>query len=323
MQRVTTVAELRDAVRGARGGGARVGFVPTLGALHDGHLANVREMATRSQLRVVSIFVNPLQFGPGEDFAAYPRDLDGDDAALSQLGDDAPDLVYAPEVREVYPGFEPGVGTGIATTVSVARLNETLCGASRPGHFDGVATVVAKLLNQVQPDVACFGRKDFQQLQVIRRMVADLDLPVEIVGVPTVREPDGLAMSSRNTYLDDEERRAARCLSQGLRSAVLAAREARGADGPVTAGLLRDAALGTIQAEPRARVDYIEAVDPDTLAPPDPGAAETGGADGGEVRELLVALAVHVGPARLIDNVVVGDIEDEQRLLDATDGDDG
>lgn len=316
MERVTTVAELRRRVRAARGDGRRVGFVPTLGALHEGHLTNVREMASRADLKVVSIFVNPLQFGPDEDFDAYPRDLDGDQETLATLGRDAPDVVYAPHVREVYPGFEPGVGTGIATTVSVDGLTRTLCGESRPGHFDGVCTVVAKLLNQVQPDVACFGRKDFQQLQVIRRMVVDLDLPVEIVGVPTVREPDGLALSSRNAYLDADDRGAARCLSQGLRAAVLAARERRREGRPPSAEVLRDAAAGRIEEEPRARVDYVEAVDPATLAPPDHG----GTATGGEVTELLVALAVNVGPARLIDNVVVGDIDDEDRLLAATGG---
>jgi pantoate--beta-alanine ligase len=269
---------------------------------------------------VVSIFVNPTQFGPGEDLASYPRDLEGDEAALADLGDDAPDLVFAPSVEEMYPHER-------VTTVKVEGLTDVLCGASRPGHFDGVGTVVTKLLNIVEPDVAAFGRKDFQQLTIIRALVRDLDLPVEILPTPTVREPDGLALSSRNAYLDDDERGAALALSQALADAVEAARAARADGRAPDPQVLAEAARATLAAQPLVRPDYLEVRDPDTLAPPDPatgGEADggrdpaRGGGDGTTGPRLLVAVAAHVGPARLIDNVVVGDLDDEDRLLAAT-----
>ncbi len=303
-----------------------------MGALHAGHLSLVETCHDHADLVVVSIFVNPAQFAPGEDLEAYPRDLAGDEAALRDLGARAPHLVFAPGVEEVYPRER-------LTTVTVRGLNHVLCGRSRPTHFDGVTTVVSKLLNIVQPDVAVFGRKDFQQLTIIRRMVDDLDIPVEIVGGAIVREPDGLAMSSRNRYLEGEERTAARVVSRALRAAVEAARDARTRGQRPSAGMLREVAGVTLSAEPRARTDYVEVLDPGSLAPPDTtdttgttpdaSARGEGGGDAGtgprpgateDPQQLLVAVAAYVGAARLIDNVVVGDHADEERLLAATSG---
>jgi pantoate--beta-alanine ligase len=322
MHRITTVADLRARVAAARVEGQRIGLVPTMGALHDGHLSLVSHARTLADLVVVSIFVNPTQFAEGEDLDAYPRDLEGDEAALASLGPDAPDLVFAPTVAEMYPGGVPP-----RTQVRVTGLTERLCGTSRPTHFDGVALVVSKLHNVVAPDVAVYGRKDFQQLRVIQQMAADLNQPVEVVGGPTVREPDGLAMSSRNAYLQGEQRAAARVLSQGLRAGVLAARRAREQGDVPTVGMIRDAVTVTIDAEPQARIDYVDVVDVDTLAPPDvhpareqapgPASAPAPPPPTGEAR-WLVAVAVHIGQARLIDNVVIGDLDDEDRLLAAT-----
>ncbi|MFT5222194.1 MAG: pantoate--beta-alanine ligase [Glaciecola sp.] len=326
MQRVTTIADLRHAVAGARSAGARIGFVPTMGALHRGHLCLVEQMREHSDFVVVSIFVNPTQFAPTEDLAAYPRDIDADQAALASLGPHAPDLVFAPSVAEVYP--TPGF-----TTVHVEGLGDRLCGASRPTHFDGVTTVVAKLLHMVKPDVAMFGRKDFQQLTVIRRMVADLNLDVDIQGGLTVREPDGVAMSSRNAYLSDQERLAARALSQALRAAVLAARGDLGPGAGAKTNFLRAAAARRLADESLITLDYLEVLHPENLEPvggPEPfdpatssgGEAgnprETAGGKHGQPTRMLVAIAAHVGPARLIDNVVIGDQQDEDALLAAT-----
>ncbi len=330
MRRVTTIAELRAAVAAARHDGARIGLVPTMGALHAGHVSLVDQARDLADFVVVSIFVNPAQFAPGEDLDAYPRDIAGDEAAMAALGDRAPDLVFAPSVEEVYP--RPRL-----TTVHVAELGGKLCGASRPIHFDGVTTVVAKLFNLVQPDVAVFGRKDFQQLTIVRRMVADLDMPVEVVGGRTVREPDGVAMSSRNRYLMGEDREAARVLSQALRAAVLTAREqrasARAGNAPESetdAAAVLAAARRTLSDESRATIDYVEVLDPEDLTPVagpppldpqgTPGVRGGGEAVGkrGEGTRLLVAIAAHVGPARLIDNVVIGELDDEDALLAAT-----
>jgi pantoate--beta-alanine ligase len=318
VRRVTTIAGIREAVAEARAAGRRIGLVPTMGALHEGHLSLVRLAATHADTVVVSIFVNPTQFDRADDLEAYPRDLEGDEAALAALGSSAPALVFVPAAREVYP--RPGL-----TTVHVAGLTEPMEGASRAGHFDGVATVVTKLFNIVGPDVAVFGRKDVQQLQVIRRMVADLDVPVEIVPGPTVREPGGLALSSRNRRLDAHQRQAAGSLSQALGAAVAAARAARAAGRRPDPGVLRQEALATLAAAPEVDVDYVEVVDPDTLAPPDgPRGEAASPADatstatstaGGD--RLIVAVAASVGPVRLIDNVEVGDADDEGRLLAA------
>ncbi len=343
MKTVHTVTELRATVAAARVQDQSVALVPTMGALHAGHLSLVRrarEHVTHTTVPdggagagfvVVSIFVNQMQFAPHEDYEIYPRDFQADEARLAGLGACAPDLVYAPSREEMYP--RPPL-----TTISVARLGQRLEGAARSGHFEGVCLVVNKLLNQVEPDAAFFGRKDYQQLQVVRRMITDLDLPVKVIGVPTVREPDGVAMSSRNAFLSGEDRLAARCLSRALAAAVQAAQAARARKEPPDPEVLRRSALATIRCEPRARVDYVEVADPDTLAPPDENRGEVHGHARGLTaltsepfeepqrgqepakrhRELVVAVAVHIGQTRLIDNVVVGDLDDERRLLEAT-----
>jgi len=220
MQTVNTKAQVRAAVAAARSEGRVIGLVPTMGALHAGHLALVERSVAECGFTVVSVFVNPTQFGPGEDLERYPRTLQADVQLCQQAG---ADLVFAPSADEMY-------AADAATTVHVARLTEGLCGAFRPGHFDGVTTVVCKLLNIAQPDRAYFGEKDYQQLVVVRRMVADLDLPVEVISVPTVREADGLAMSSRNRYLTPEQRAVAPALHRALLAGAAAAR--RGACHP-------------------------------------------------------------------------------------------
>lgn len=302
MERVTTSAELRSKVAALRSGGATIGFVPTMGALHDGHLALVRLAAARSDAVVVSIFVNPTQFDRPEDLNAYPRDLAGDERALAGLGERAPALVFAPHPGEMYP--RPP-----ATRVTVEGLSEHLCGAARPGHFDGVGLIVVKLLDIVAPDLVVFGRKDRQQLQIVRRIVADLDLPVEVVAGPTVRESDGVALSSRNRRLDADQRVAARALSRALRTAVLLVREARAAGRVPEVASIAAAAM-TALAVPGVEAEYLEIVDPDTMQPIQGALPMHGTA--------VVAVAARVAGVRLIDNVEVGDLEDEQRLLDAT-----
>lgn len=275
---VTTVAELRDALGPVRREGKRIGLVPTMGALHDGHLSLVLASRSECDFTVVTIFVNPSQFAPGEDLARYPRPLARD---LELLAGSA-DLVFAPGESEVYP-------PGFATWVEVGSVAQPLEGAFRPGHFRGVATVVLKLFNMVAPDVAYFGQKDYQQSLVIRRMVADLNLPITIRVCPIVREPDGLAMSSRNAYLSPDERRRAAVLSQGL--GVAASAVARGErDAASVATKVRETILG---AGPIS-IDYIAVADPETL---EPVALIRGPA--------LVALAVRIGSTRLIDNAIV------------------
>lgn len=272
------VAALRRRVAAWRGAGKTVALVPTMGALHAGHGALIEAAREGCDRVIVSLFVNPAQFGPGEDFAAYPRDEEADAAFLRTAG---VDLLYAPGPAEMYP-------EGFATAVSVAGLAETLCGAYRPGHFAGVATVVAKLLIQAAPDRAYFGEKDYQQLLVVRRMAADLDLPVRIEGVPTVREADGLAVSSRNAYLTPEERAAAPRLYATLTE--VAERIAGGADIEGACAEGREALL----AAGFASVDYLACADAETLAPAR-----------GLGRALRVFAAAHLGRARLIDNVPV------------------
>ena len=273
--RVETVANLRRAVGVWRADGHRVGLVPTMGALHAGHLALVEEARRRCPRVVVSVFVNPAQFAPGEDFDAYPRDEAGDMAKLAALG---VDLVFAPGRDEIYPA-------GFATTVTVAGAGDGLCAATRPHFFAGVATVVTKLLVQCLPDVAVFGEKDYQQLVVVRRLARDLDIPVEIVGVPTVREADGLAMSSRNAYLTPDERRIAGGLNVLL--ADVAGRVARGeaASGALAWGRQRLAGMGFDS------IDYLELRDAETLEPVERA-----------TRPARVLAAVRIGGARLIDN---------------------
>ncbi len=282
MKVLESIGEVRAAVAGARREGKAVGFVPTMGALHEGHFSLIRT-ARGDGFVVVSIFVNPTQFGPTEDLAAYPRTPDADRAACERLG---ADVVFMPSAEEMYgPDGEGGL-----TTVTVARLQDTLCGRSRPGHFDGVCTVVAKLFNIVQPDKAYFGAKDFQQVAIIKRMAADLNFPVEVVVCPTVREPDGVAMSSRNAYLAPRERAQATALIGALR---LAEGMIRGARPPARE------VIAAVREHLRARapdgeIDYVQVVEPQTLR--DVETTE------GPVR---VALAVRLGQTRLIDNVRV------------------
>jgi pantoate--beta-alanine ligase len=272
---VRSVAALRAVVRPQKREGKRVGLVPTMGALHQGHLELVKMARRTADFVIASIFINPLQFNQTTDLEAYPRDEATD---LNLLAATGTDLVFAPSAAEMYPA-------GFATQVRVAALTEHLDGPARPGHFEGVATVVAKLFTQVEPDVACFGEKDFQQFQVIRRMARDLDLPVEIVGVPTVREPDGLAMSSRNRHLTEAERRIAARLPAILSGAV-----AQLATGAPAAPVLQSAraALAVAGFDP---IDYVELCDRETLLPV---ATAVPGS--------RLFAAVQLGATRLIDN---------------------
>ncbi|MBC3413232.1 pantoate--beta-alanine ligase [Pseudomonas sp. SWRI107] len=278
MNTVNSVAELRAAVARARGEGKCIGFVPTMGNLHSGHAALVTKAAQRADFVVASIFVNPLQFGAGEDLDKYPRTLAADQQTLVQAGCD---LLFAPTVEEMYPD-----GMAVQTRVSVPQLSEGLCGASRPGHFEGVATVVSKLFNMVQPDLAVFGEKDFQQLAVIRAMVRDLNLPIQIIGEPTVRADDGLALSSRNGYLSPEQRAAAPHLYRVLS----AMGEAISRGQRDFAALIAD---GQAQLEAAGfRKDYLEVRHAVTLRPAQ-----------ADDRELVVIAAAYMGNTRLIDNL--------------------
>jgi len=277
MRTVRTIAELRSELSTARDVGATVGLVPTMGALHAGHVSLLSAARSECDLVVMSLFVNPTQFGPTEDLAAYPRDEDRDAALATEAG---VDLLFAPAVEEIYP-------PGFATSVVVHGVSEPLEGEHRPGHFDGVATVVTKLLNIVAPDVAYFGQKDAQQALVIRRLAADLNLPVRIAVCPTVREPDGLARSSRNAYLSDDERARAAGLARALtRASELVAQ------GGCDSGAVIAAARAELEAHD-LDPEYLVIVDPDTLAP-------VARAD----RPVLIALAATVGSARLIDNTI-------------------
>jgi pantoate--beta-alanine ligase len=277
---IRTVAELRDALAPHRRAGRRIGLVPTMGAFHEGHLSLMRRARAENDVVVVSLFVNPAQFGPSEDLAAYPRDDAGDAAAAEAEG---VDFLFAPAQDEVYP-------PGSATEVRVDALTEPLEGASRgPEHFHGVTTVVTKLLNMVSPDAAYFGQKDAQQAAVIRKLVRDLDFPIRIEICPIVREPDGLAMSSRNRYLAGADRQRATALSRALATARQAADDGE-RDARAIAAKAR-AAMVELGVEP----EYVELVSTDTLAPVD----EVGDTD------VLVAVAARVGRARLIDNTVI------------------
>ena len=279
MRIVHTVADLRAAMAECRQRGT-VGLVPTMGNLHAGHLSLIRA-ARECDAVALSLFVNPTQFGPGEDYQSYPRTFDDDCQACRRRG---VDVLFAPPPEEMYP--EPP-----ATTIHLAGPTDRLCGASRPGHFDGVCTVVCKLLNLFQPDRAYFGAKDFQQSVVVRRMVRDLNLPVEIVVCPTVRHVDGLAMSSRNAYLSPTHRREAVALSAALAAAAKRIRE----KAPPAAVLREQIVKQLGRQAPAGEIDYVEIVDPDSLKPVD----QTTDA-------VLVAVAVRFGSARLIDNVLVG-----------------
>ncbi|MHB9026323.1 MAG: pantoate--beta-alanine ligase [Armatimonadota bacterium] len=279
MEILTTVADLREAILGQRSYMKRIGFVPTMGYLHAGHEALIRRARAECDLVVVSIFVNPTQFGPNEDFTRYPRDLAHDQALCERAG---ADLIFHPDAQEIYP-------RGNSTWVDVEGLTDIACGAARPGHFRGVCTVCAKLFNIVRPDRAYFGEKDFQQLQVIRRMVRDLFMPLTIVGVPTVRETDGLAMSSRNSYLSPTERQAARVVPRAMQ---LAQELVEG--GELETAAIIAAIERFIAEQPVATLQYAIIVDPESLEP---------------LRilthEARLLIAVLVGKTRLIDNVAL------------------
>lgn len=281
MRIIETVVEMQAFSREVRKNGKTIALVPTMGYLHEGHASLMVEGRKRADILVASIFVNPTQFGPSEDFDAYPRDLERDRKVAVAAG---VDVIFAPKASDMYP-------RGFQTFVDVEELTRHLCGASRPGHFRGVTTVVAKLLNIVMPHVALFGKKDFQQLAVIRRMAGDLNMDVEIVGMPIVREADGLAMSSRNAYLGPEERKSALCLSRALATAQALFR-----DGECRVAPLREKVLRIISEVPGAIIDYADFRDSETLE-----AIET--ANG----QTLIALAVKIGTTRLIDNCILGE----------------
>ena len=279
MNIVKTIEEVREQVRAWRREGLTVGLVPTMGYLHEGHQSLIARSVAENDRTVVSDFVNPIQFGPTEDLATYPRDLAHDAELCENTG---ADLIFNPEPEEMYaPDF--------CTYVDMDHLTKGLCGASRPIHFRGVCTVVSKLFHIVQPDRAYFGQKDAQQLAVIRRMVRDLNMPLEIIGCPIIREEDGLAKSSRNTYLSAEERQAALCLSRGLNKGK-AAIEA----GETDAAKVKAIITAEIEAEPMSRIDYVEIVDWNNLEP-------VASAEG----SILTAIAVYIGKTRLIDNFII------------------
>jgi pantoate--beta-alanine ligase len=276
MKVLRSIDELRKGLSGERAAGHTIGLVPTMGALHEGHLSLVRAAGDRTDAVVVSIFVNPLQFGPGEDYAAYPRDEEGD---VKRLDDAGASFVFLPGADEMFP-------PGRSTTVSAGRLGEIVEGAHRPGHFDGVCTVVAKLFNIAGPHLAFFGQKDAQQVAVLKRMVEDLDFPLEVLVCPTVREPDGLAMSSRNDYLHDSQRADALALYRALRAGVAVLEE--GGDHASAEGAMK----AVLAAAGGVTTDYARAVDPGSFGPPVAG------------NPVLLVVAARVGPARLIDNVL-------------------
>ncbi|MBP1764396.1 MAG: Pantothenate synthetase [Firmicutes bacterium] len=276
---IKTVTDMRVFVQEARQAGKTIGLVPTMGALHEGHLTLMQEAKSACNIVVASIFVNPTQFGPNEDFAAYPRKFENDCLLAEGVGVDA---IFHPQPAEMYP-------PGFATYVNVTGITDKLCGLSRPGHFQGVATVVTKLFNIVTPDIAFFGQKDAQQCLVIQRMVADLNMNLKINMVPTVRDANGLALSSRNAYLAPEEARAALVLSQSMQIAAQAVKK-----GERDIAVLRELVCNTIQAEPRAEIDYVEIYQyPDLQT------------TGTLTDKALLALAVRFGKTRLIDNIIL------------------
>ncbi|MEI6305747.1 MAG: pantoate--beta-alanine ligase [Deltaproteobacteria bacterium] len=281
MNVINIVEDMQSAARSLKIQGKSIVLVPTMGFLHEGHASLLHEGRRQGDILVLSIYVNPKQFGQNEDLERYPRDMEGDSRLATACG---VDIIFAPDSAGMYP-------TGFQTSISLSKLPQHLCGTSRPGHFDGVATVVAKLFNICQPDVALFGKKDYQQLAVIKRMTSDLNLPVRIIGMPIVREPDGLAMSSRNSYLTPAERQSALCLYR----AIGVARELY-RSGVRDADTLRREAIQLINAEPAAKIDYIEFRNGETLEPLETTDDST-----------LMALAVMIGKTRLIDNTVLGE----------------
>ncbi|WP_432408238.1 pantoate--beta-alanine ligase [Wukongibacter sp. M2B1] len=278
MRVLNTIKDIRTITKEARRNGKSIGFIPTMGYLHEGHLSLVKKAREENDLVIVSIFVNPTQFGPGEDFDSYPRDLERDSKLVEDVG---ADIVFSPSVKEIYPS---GCSTYVDTDGDITKR---LCGASRPGHFKGVTTIVTKLFNIITPDRAYFGQKDAQQVAVIEQMVRDLCMDVDIVSCPIVREEDGLAMSSRNTYLGEEERKAAIILSKALSSAEEVIKE-----GERDASKVSELIVNKINSQPLSKIDYVEIVCDKTLE-----AIEE--IKGG----ILIALAVKIGRTRLIDNV--------------------
>lgn len=278
MKVITTIDEVRDQVKAWRNNGESIGLVPTMGYLHEGHQSLMASAKKDNQRVIVTIFVNPMQFGPKEDLASYPRDLERDKKACQQMG---VDLIFCPSADEMYDA-------NFNSYVNVNGLTDALCGKKRPGHFKGVCTVVTKLFNITQPDRAYFGQKDAQQLAVIQRMVQDLNIPIEIIGCPIVRESDGLAKSSRNSYLSDNERKAAVCLYQSIELANTMI-----AQGERSVATILSAMQLLIEQQPLAKIDYIEFVDLSSLKPVSQLTQDT-----------LCALAVYIGKTRLIDNFI-------------------
>ncbi len=286
MKVIETIDAMQKQCAELRSSGKTIALVPTMGFFHEGHLQLMRVGRRLADILAISIFVNPTQFGPSEDFQTYPRDMEGDLAGAMDVG---VDLVFAPSVQEMYPD-------GYQTKILVESVTKHLCGLSRPGHFDGVTTVVGKLFNIAKPHLALFGEKDYQQLTAVKRMVKDLDMDIRIIGVPTVREPDGLAMSSRNSYLDPEERESALCLKKSLDLAREMFRK-----GERDAQRTKEAVEKLILSHPFTEIDYISICDPMSLEDVD------------RIEEKAVlALAVKVGKARLIDNCLIGATEDEK-----------
>jgi pantoate--beta-alanine ligase len=279
MKIIAAVKDMQKHADQIRNTGKTIAFVPTMGFLHDGHLSLIKDGRKRADTVVVSIFVNPTQFGPGEDFKSYPRDMDRDLALCQTAG---ADIVFAPDATELY-------GSNYQTYINLSKLPNHLCGISRPTHFKGVATVVSKLFNIVKPHIAIFGQKDYQQLLVIQQMVCDLNFDIEIIGAPIVREADGLAMSSRNTYLTPEQRKQALCLYNSLNKAQELVKS-----GVIETAKIIDAAKEIIASQPEAMIDYIRICDPDTLE-------DVQMAD----KPVRMALAVKIGKTRLIDNMIL------------------
>jgi len=289
MKIIKTLTGIREEMKKHRIRGRHIGFVPTMGYLHEGHLSLVEQCRNENDITVVSIFVNPTQFAPNEDFAAYPRDFEKDEKALREMG---VDILFLPEAGEIYP-------QGYLTYVEVEKLGKALCGKTRPTHFRGVTTVVLKLFNMVTPDRAYFGRKDAQQAVIIKKMVKDLNLDITIRTLPIVRDADGLALSSRNTYLSPEEREAALCLPRGLRKAkqLIATGLRKVTD-------VKKEIRKELETNELIKIDYVEVVSLTTLEPFEAGKAETEI----DMNDTLTAAAIWVGRTRLIDNFILGDI---------------
>jgi pantoate--beta-alanine ligase len=281
MERIREIESLRDRVQREKRNAKTIGFVPTMGYLHEGHLSLVRLASSETDFVVVSIFVNPTQFSPNEDFEQYPREIERDILLVEKAGGD---IIFEPNVNEIYP-------EGFCTWVEVETVTNRLCGTSRPSHFRGVATVVAKLFNIVQPDFAFFGQKDAQQAVVIRRLIRDLNYPIQLIVAPIVRDERGIALSSRNKYLSEKEREDAERLNQSLRLGQHLIRE-----GNRNLPEILEKVKSTIKAKPTTRIDYVEFVDPITLGEI---------TDLTDVREILLVMAVYVGKTRLIDNLLI------------------